>query len=317
LVNETATLNAVVVPFAADSSSKIIVASPPRQEEVELTISGPRRVVETVQTRGGLQIRVPIQEQPTGMASVALDENAVRRQLAERWSEFDRLRVLDLKPEEVAVVVDHLIARDVELVARKLTLAYEDEPQLQRAAVRLQLRESQAPELPAGEAMQVDISVEIERQLKERPFGRAHTLLVPLDARPFGPDAVFMPSTVEVTATVRSERRTQEVPTVPVLVAVSFGNLDKSISAVARDGTPLSLVTQTITVAGLPEAVDRLVRGETRAYGIIQLKEDDLRELGVVKLMKPEYHLPPGVELASEPAPIELKLIFASETEIP
>jgi hypothetical protein len=315
LVNDTATVSAVVVPVAADASSNIIVSSGPRQEELEISISGPRRVVETVQNRGGLQIRLPIQEQPTGTAMVSLDDNMVRRELAERWSEFDRLRVLDLKPEAIAVEVDHLISRDVELVARKSTLAYEVEPQLQRNMVKLQLRESQSPPLPAGETMRVDISAEVERLLKEKPFGRSHAMAVQLDARPFGPDAVFMPASVEVTATVRSERGTEEVPTVPVLVAMSFGNLEKSISAVSRDGTPLSLVTQTITVTGAPEAVDRLVRGETRAYGIIQLKEDDIRELGVVKLMTPDYHLPPGIELATEPAPIELKLVSKSNTE--
>jgi hypothetical protein len=102
---------------------------------------------------------------------------------------------------------------------------------------------------------------------------------------------------------------TQQVPTVPVLVAMSFANLSKSVQAVARDGTPLTLVTQTVTVTGAPDAVARLARGETRAYGIIQLKEEDLETLGTVKLVTPEYHLPRGVELAATPSPIELKLV--------
>ena len=53
----------------------------------------------------------------------------------------------------------------------------------------------------------------------------------------------------------------------------------------------------------------------TRAYGIIQLKEDDLEQLGILKLMTPEYHLPRGIELAEEPSPIEFKLIHDSVTE--
>jgi hypothetical protein len=314
LVNNTATINVIAVPVASDPSSNMLVSSQPAQGDLEVTISGPRRVVESVQSRGGFQIRLPIQEQPTGDVSVALEESAIRRELAERWSEFDRLRVLDVKPKALPVSVDHIVTRDVELVARKLALAYEVEPQLQRSAVKLQLREKEAKTRGLGDAVQIEVGPDIERILKERPFGRTHTIAAPLDAQAFGTDAKFTPATVDVTATVRAERRTQEVPTVPVLVAVSFGNLEKSISAVARDGTPLTLVTQTITVTGVPEAVERLARGETRAYGIVQLKEDDLRELGVVKLMTPDYHLPKGVDLAAEPVPIELKLIHKNDT---
>jgi hypothetical protein len=56
----------------------------------------------------------------------------------------------------------------------------------------------------------------------------------------------------------------------------------------------------------------RLVRGETRAHGIIQLKEDDLQQMGVLKLAIPEYHLPKGLDLAAEPPPIEFQLIIVT-----
>ena len=58
----------------------------------------------------------------------------------------------------------------------------------------------------------------------------------------------------------------------------------------------------------------RLVRGETRAYGVIQLKEDDLQQMGVLKLAVPEYHLPKGIDLAAEPPSIEFQLIIVTDT---
>jgi hypothetical protein len=70
-----------------------------------------------------------------------------------------------------------------------------------------------------------------------------------------------------------------------------------------------------IAVGGAPEDVSRLSRGETRAYGVIQIKEDDLAELGVLKLATPEYHLPKGVELAEPPPPIEFQLISRKSNE--
>ena len=110
----------------------------------------------------------------------------------------------------------------------------------------------------------------------------------------------------------KRERITIEKSGLPVLVAMSFANLEKQVRAVTRDGTPLSLVTQTISVTGPTDDVIRLVRGETRAYGVIQLKEDDLQKMGLLKLAVPEYHLPKGLELAAEPTPLEFQLIIVT-----
>jgi hypothetical protein len=83
---------------------------------------------------------------------------------------------------------------------------------------------------------------------------------------------------------------------------------------VTRDGSTLSLMTQTITVTGPTDEVTRLERGTTRAYGIIHLKEEDLERLDELRLMTPEYRLPSGVSLVENPAPIEFKLIDTTAT---
>ena len=57
-----------------------------------------------------------------------------------------------------------------------------------------------------------------------------------------------------------------------------------------------------------------MFRGETRAYGIIQIKDDDVQQLGVLKLATPEFHLPKGVELAQEPSPVEFQLMSRTDT---
>ena len=141
------------------------------------------------------------------------------------------------------------------------------------------------------------------------------TIPVTLDARRFGPDSILDPDEVKVTATVEAQRSTAAIPTVPILLAVSFANLEKPYRPIARDGGPLGIVAPTITVTGPTEDVAKLVRGDTRAYGIIRLKEVDLEELGAIKLMTPEYYLPPRLELAEPPQPVEFKLIDAPLTE--
>ena len=160
----------------------------------------------------------------------------------------------------------------------------------------------------------IDITAEVERQLQEKPAGESATVVVALDVTMFGSDAVINPPMVEVTATVSAERSTEEIPTVPILLAVSFANLVRPFAAVPRDG--IVPVTRTIRVTGPTAEVQRLLRGKTRAFGLIQLKEDDLQVWDDYKPMRPEYHLPPGIELAEEPKPIEFKLISATLTEI-
>jgi hypothetical protein len=235
--------------------------------------------------------------------------------MAEQWNEFRKLTIVSVQPDTLPVIVDHWITKDVDVVMKRLTLAYDLEPQLQRTPVTARLRESRLNELPPGQTLNIDVAADVERLLKEQPAGKRVTIPVTLDSRPFGPDAELTPGTIEVTATVKAQRTTAQVPTVPILFAVSFPNLEKPYRAVTRDGAPLSLVTQTITVTGPTDEVTRLLRGATRAYGIIRLKEDDLDQIDVLKLITPEYHLPRGIELAEEPPSIEFKLTNTASTE--
>jgi hypothetical protein len=316
LVNETAFLSVSFEPVPASGSGLLIEAEKP-QQVFELQVSGPRKSVEAIRAQAPLNVRLGILERPTGPAVIPLDRAMLKEELVAQWSEFRRVTIVSVRPDTLPVAVDHWVKKDVDLAMKRLTLAYDVEPQLKRPTTTVRMRESYANALPADQPPQIDMAADVDRLLKEQPVGQNVTITVPvtLDGRVFGPDAKATPSTIEVSATVKAQRRTAQIPTVPVLIAVSFANLDKPYRAVARDGSPLSLVTQTITVAGPTDAIARLLGGTTRAYGIIQLKEDDLEQLGVLKLMTPEYQLPKDVELVEPPPPVELKLIDPTVTE--
>jgi hypothetical protein len=315
LVNEDATVEITITPIAASADTGMVVAmSPEHSPTFEVQVSGPRRAIATLQARENLTLRLPVSEYPTGERSIVIDTVLLRGELAQRWSEFARLHVASIDPPGLDVMIDHFVERSVVVEARTLTLAYESDPQIQRVSTVVRLRESVLNSLPDREAIQIDIGPDIERRLRDKPFGRSTTVTVPLDARRFGDGATFIPPARDVTATVRSQQRVEQIPTVPVLVALSFANLDVPFRAVGRDGNPISLVTRTIMVTGPPDAVARLVRGETRAYGIIRIKEDDLREKSQLRMFAPDYHLPPQIELASEPEPVELQLVPSPRT---
>jgi len=312
LVNEDATISIAVSLVPAPGATGMFVRMESASDAVDIKVTGPRRIIEALQTRGTRRVRLPVSERPTGSATLPLDRQQIRRALAEQSNDFSRLAVVAVMPDSLSVLVDHLVSRDVDVTIKRPQMTYEVEPQLQPARVAVRIRESVFNASSPDQFSHLDISTDLERLLGEQPFGKSVTVAVVLDLRPFGPDAEFTPPTVDVTATVKARRSTEKIPTVPVLVALSFANLQRPFSIVTRDGSPLSLVTQTITVTGPTEEVARLLRGETRIHGLIQLREDDFEQMGVFKLVTPEYHLPKGIELAEDPPPLEFKIVYVS-----
>lgn len=315
LVNETVSLRVSIDPVAADSAQDMIVSPLSSHDVFELQITGPRRVVEDLQSRQRIQVEFPVSDRPTDTASIGIDRNRLKRDLTARWPEFGKVAVVAVIPNTMDVRVDHWVTRDVEIVLDRLTLAYDAPPQIPRTPVTVRMRESFLNQLPTRQRLQVSIGSDLERLLRERPAGESVSVQLTLNVNSFGPEAVLSPSTITLTATVKAERMTAEIPTVPILFAVSSANLERHYRPVSRDGEPLDVLTRTITVTGQTDAVSALVRGVTRARGIIHLKQDDLEELDVVKVMTPEFNLPEGIELAKQIAPVEFMLIDVSLTK--
>lgn len=280
----------------------------------QLRVVGPRKAVAALQTASPLSIRLQAPEPPAEFQSGQISLS-LRDLLEEQWHEYRNINVIGVVPPRMSVHFDRVVTRDVPVVLQRLTLAYEVRPAPQPATVRVRMRASVLAEIaPNDQVPAIDISADAERLFREQSPGQAATVLVPVDPRPFGPDASVNPRAVEVRGTVTAQRTTAEIPTVPILLALSFANLGKPFRAVTRDGS--ELVTQTIKVTGPTEDVDRLVRGETRAFGIIQLKDSHFAELDVFKPLTPEFQLPPHIELAGKPAPIELKLTDPSRQPV-
>lgn len=309
LVNEAVSVR-VFFDVVPASGPDMLVEMDEDSVPFQMSISGPRRMVEAIQAREPLRIRLPIANQSTGRATIDLDGKLIKQRAAEQWREFAKLSVVSIHPATLDVVVDHVISEQVEIVLKRLTLAFEDAPQLDRTVTTVRMREAKFRELTqSGRRLQIEVGPDAERLLRARPPGRTATVAVLLDSTPFGANATLDPDVVSVTATLQADRRTVEVPTVPIKPVVSFANLGKTYHAVGRDGTPLTLETRTIKVSGPSEDIARLLRGETRAYGFVQLKEADLDELGVLKPWRPQFLLPANIKLVSEPDPVEFMLI--------
>ena len=314
LVNETVTARVSFDVQPQASREMLIEIDPEAQSRwYEVQISGPRKTIESIEEP--LKVRLLIPDRPTGPASIPLDRETIKRAIVEERGEFRKLTIISVQPSTLPVNVDHMVTQKLAVILPRLTLAYDEEPQPRQMFVTVEMRETWYQGLsPTGQS-QIDIAAKVEKALREMAPGKRHDFPVLLDAASYGPGAKLTPDTIHVTAKIKADRTTEEIPTVPIKLVVSFANIAKPYHAVARDGTTLTLETQTIKVTGPTEDVSRLLRGETRAYGLIQLKEADLEVLGVFKAWTPDFHLPPNIELAELPRPIEFKLIGDTRTE--
>lgn len=316
LVNEATTISISFKPVAETPASDLIIRETTPMQVFELQLSGPRQAIDDIQATAPLLIRLPIPDLPTGEHDWLLDRSVLKNRLVSKWSEFRRITIVDILPSTLRVQTDHWVEQEIDLTLGRLALAYDVNPQLSHSTVKVRMRESVFREFPLGQQLQLDISSEVERRLKDHVLGERAESEVSLDVRRFGSDALFTPTTVKVVATVKSQRSTEEISTVPILFAVSPGNLEHGLRPVARDGRPMVLETRTVSVTGSSEEVAKLVRGTTRIYGIIQLKSDDLENLGALKVVSPDFRLPPGVTLAAQPDPVEFKLIKVTGSKL-
>jgi hypothetical protein len=300
LVNETIAID-LICEFTPVPDMPDLLVSPVQNTAFKVEMSGPRRLID--QASKSTKVKLQINDRPTGVSTVN-----VKQLLDDQWREHPKLSLLSVTPATAEVRVDHRARAEVQVVLRPPRLLFDQPPRLDRSQVTVEMRESvYAPLRDAGRKLQVE--VDVDRAFRGQPAGRPLTLSVPLtpDVETFGPDARFTPNEVKVTGTLAADRKSADITTCPIQIAVGFAHFGRRYR-IEDDRGPVTLVTRTITVTGPVEAVDRLLAGD-RPVGIIRLRAEDFDRAGVQRSFVPEFHLPPGVELAREPEPVLLKLV--------
>lgn len=300
LVNETIEIQ-VICEFVPAAGAPDLMITQDRVASFTVAISGPRRSIDGVSRTKKVELQ--INDRPNGESTVN-----IKQLLDDQWREDSKLSVVSVTPPTAVVRVDHRTRAEVQVVLKPPRLQFEQPPRPDRTQVTVEMRESvYAPIRDAGRKLQIEIDP--DRAFRTQPAGRSLTVAVPItpDAETFGPDARFSPNEIRLTGTLAADRKTADIATCPIQLAVGFAHFGRRYR-VEDDRGPLTLVTRTITVTGPVEAVDRLLAGD-RPVGIIRLRAEDFDRAGVQRLFVPEFHLPPGVELAREPEPVALKLV--------
>ena len=302
LVIETVTLPAEFEVVPATGAQSLVVSSASEVSTFQVQLTGPRKVIAQAQAVAPFRVRLRVPEGPTGSASIDL-----KAAMEEQWRQFPKLTVVAVSPARLDVNLDHIVRREMRLeIEQPLALSYDTRPQLDRTSVDVRMLETSLRRFEAS-GRPFSIAIAPERLLEDQERGRPVDVQMTLVPAELGlpPDAELIPNRVLVRATLKSDRVTEEIGTVPILLATSFANFGRSIRAVTPDGS--ILVTRTIRVTGPAQVVDRMMRGD-RPVGFIRLKAEHLDRPGVQQSFIPEFPLPPGVELAADPEPVVLTL---------
>ena len=306
LVIESASLSVAfeVLPDAGSpdmlvSIDATAISYPPAGTYV-VEFTGPRKELEQLK-EDLLKIALRIPDRPTGAVDAP-----IRPLLHEQWDRFPTVSIVSVRPATLPLLVDHLVEIAVPVEPRALRLSYDVAPRLHPKQVHATLRERDLRDLEELE-VRIRHELDVEPHLRDKPEGRSVTIDISLGSTLLGKSVTFSPSTVQVTATTKGRMKTAKIGPVPIRADVSFELFGRPYRPVGPDGT--ILLTQSITVIGPVEDVERLERNETGARGLIRIREADFDRPDTIRSVRPDFYLPPRIELAEPAEAIEYKLI--------
>ena len=309
LVSESASIDVSLRVRPDPRSPGMRVESIDPTQRIVLHISGPRKEIDNLRPREGkLTVDLMIRDRQTGRSTVQL-----LGLVDDQWQRHPSIAVTSVEPGKITVDIDHMIDVDVQVEPGDLTLPYNVEPVLDPQVIQVSMRESRFSALTAT-GRRLTLVLDVEKYLQAEDAGRTVTKDVPvvLDGSLMGTDARCSVNTIKVTASIEASRRTASI-IVPVWLAVGFKNLGMPYKAVSPEGR---LVTQRVTVTGPVEDVERLERGDTRAIAVILLKDADFAETDKKHAVKPDFWLPPRIELVETPREVEFRLVPVDTTDL-
>ncbi|MCG3129283.1 MAG: hypothetical protein FLDDKLPJ_00008 [Phycisphaerae bacterium] len=279
----------------------------------KVVVSGPRRAVAAVQEAQNLAMTLHVKERPTAMEDRIEDLAGLLR---EEGGPLRNLLILSVDPPEALVSVDRWVDQEVSVEIRKpLNLAYTELPKLERDKVRVRMWESQLQALRGRGSLPV-IMIDVEAELSRNRRGERVEVRVPVNAAAlFGREATSEPDRVKVEATLAPEQLARKkLDAVAIRPCLGFEYLGRRMEVVLADGA--TIVTRRIEVEGTADAIAAIdaVLSESRIYGVINLREEDIKNrIGQELSIVPDIILPEGLKLVRPPDPVRLTIVTVDE----
>lgn len=302
VVSATVNVSLRFEPRDAESAMVVRLAG---AEPFEVVVSGPRRAVQPFEDMQTMPLTLRLADRPTNPREPIADLLALLR---EEPGPLKDLVIESVHPAEAVVAVDRWIEVDVPVaIAQPMRLAYEIPPELESSTVKVRLWESRLKEL-GGRIPPIDLP--LEKNLAELREGGDFSVRVSVPLEGFGEGAASEPRAVKVTGRLAAQKlETRELGLVAIRACVGFDYLNRRVSFEVESGG--TVATRKITVQGTPEALRKLA--QTPAYGVLNLREEEMKRVGEDQFIQPDFFLPEGVTMVGKPDPVKLRIVSISE----
>lgn len=293
IVQSVLTLDVRFEPRNAGSSMQII---PIKSSLVKIQVSGTRRAVARAQARDPLPVTIQLAERPSA-SRVQIDQ--LTELLREQPGPLRELTIKSVQTPTLEVRIDRMIEVDVAVTAKRSSqISYETGPVLSPDRVRVRMWETTLGDM--GHTLP-NIEINVDEYLRDQPRDQPFSVSVPVPLRMFGADASCEPSAVRATGKLAPASVEQRLlNTVAIRACVSFENLSRGIEVEIEGGGQIA--TLALKVEGSREALE----AASSVYGVINLREDDLRSLGQTIEKTPDFILPPGVRIVGQPPKVRI-----------
>ncbi len=210
------------------------------------------------------------------------------------------LSVTAVEPPKIEIVGDSYVWRQVPVIPQVLEHDVVGSPQVEPETVRVRIL---ASALHAIAEEELRIVLPLDQLLAGQPEDELLRPKIPVPVRMGQADISPEPDHVTVKLTLRGRSMTRKLERVVIKFLLDARTWQGYIPSPDHE-VPL---TQAITVRGPKETVEALE--PEHVVGQIEITSRDLADPSIPCSRKPEFVLPPGVELVSEPVPVEFSLM--------
>lgn len=317
LLTETEEIRVVLSVRTQRNSDMQVTAMEDTPAEFRVTVSGRASDVRQLRELGKLRIELTIEDEKLIGKGLGVLSLSLRDELRAHASEFVGCVVQSVEPDLIRVHVDRMIERSLPVVIRPGNLDYTVEPRADPNTVSVRLRQSVYDRIAAdGPRVVLDAESYLANQRQDEPIKLSQIQLpraVETDRETVSVASVD-PETVTLRATLRSRLETGLLQAVPIKFQSSRSILNR-FDIEFRDPNPVE--TLSIRVVGTPDRIERLVSGQQKTFAVILLGSSDSFKEGTFQFYKPQFNLPPGVELADDQSvpSFEIRLVARARPE--
>lgn len=299
LTTERADLSVPITVVTQRNSDWVVESLEDPSRKYLVQVSGRQADVANLADLAIRDIKLTISD--TGLANRGLGTHnlSLLEELRAHRSAFPGCAVVQVEPRTMRIRVDRRIREVVPVNVQLGALNYSVEPRVDPATVSVTVLQTAWDRIRDANPR---IVLDAESYMKSQPEGEPIRLDVPV-AADVSSDAgqiealSIEPETVVLRATLRQRRKSGTIQAVPIKLVVSRGTWNRYDVQFRRENPPETLG---VKVVGSPDEVDKLVSGQRKTFAVINLGNPDALAGDSFQFFKPEFNLPPGVELADD-----------------